>query len=776
MKKYSIVFLTIFFILLFMPSLTFASQDISVKIEAGFNNRVKMNSGYPLKATITNNGLESFSGDLVIHFPIDYSNVGAKIISVNVEAKETKTYEVSMTSTFEPYQSSIQDQNVFLYSGSWKKGKKIDFSGDKYFSPYYFDINQKTVGILSENPDRLNPIKGNSVYYFNLNKDNMPEKSEALSMLDIIIIDEFAVSSFSKEQTNALKEWVNNGGTLIVGATTNAQASYGDIYSLLPMKLNQETKLDSLDLSSSGYGSVILKNVQLFYGEFEKDAVALAENNIPIILNKDYGNGQIFQTAFSLGDEPNMNTEGFPAYLVNIIEKIDHSRFQAYSSQQLYWSLGEPAEIFINSSISVGQLVLILLIYLIIIVPVLYFILKKIDKREAAWWIIPSISIVTSLLIFGIGAKDRISNPKMNELGVYVSNQNNLMGYYSVAFQSNTGGEYTLTVQNHEYMPIPTSSVYSTNLSNITHFQDKRNETDIIFPNVEYWSIRSLIGKSSQTVSGSFTTDLTVVNKELKGTITNQYPYNFDEIFIWTGQSFYSLGPVNQGETINVNVKVYQNVLTSPSYNKYSSSTQDLDFESRASSALITAASDHFIQNIQEPVIAGYTSDQVIKVEMVAKNVSKNRKSLILQPFIPNTEIEGAFNLSSNDMNLELNVVEGSIGFDYTDQLLSKRLILEKGTYHLIYKLPKALIQKENIKFEELSFQNLSSNIPLYLINQVNNEKLLLNDSGGSFQITENVNQYISSEGSIMVEFEIPDDSYPTIALPELSMKGNVES
>ena len=60
----------------------------------------------------------------------------------------------------------------------------------------------------------------------------------------------------------------------------------------------------------------------------------------------------------------------------------------------------------------------IIIFYIILIIPVLYFILKRKDKREYAWWIIPVVALLTSIAIFGYGAKDRIGRAQIQQSAV----------------------------------------------------------------------------------------------------------------------------------------------------------------------------------------------------------------------------------------------------------------------------------------------------------------------------------------------------------------------
>uniref|UniRef100_UPI0020C0B006 hypothetical protein n=1 Tax=Lysinibacillus sp. D4A3_S15 TaxID=2941227 RepID=UPI0020C0B006 len=64
---------------------------------------------------------------------------------------------------------------------------------------------------------------------------------------------------------------------------------------------------------------------------------------------------------------------------------------------QISYELRNINELFPSFEVSVSYMLIVIILYIIIIGPVLYFVPKKIDKREHAWWIIPVFSIVLSI-------------------------------------------------------------------------------------------------------------------------------------------------------------------------------------------------------------------------------------------------------------------------------------------------------------------------------------------------------------------------------------------
>ncbi|GIQ66552.1 hypothetical protein PACILC2_51200 [Paenibacillus cisolokensis] len=73
-----------------------------------------------------------------------------------------------------------------------------------------------------------------------------------------------------------------------------------------------------------------------------------------------------------------------------------------------FWGLQQIADMFPSlNPPDIRILLVCFLIYLVLVAPVIYLLLYKIDKREWAWWLIPAVSVATSIVIFLVGVADK---------------------------------------------------------------------------------------------------------------------------------------------------------------------------------------------------------------------------------------------------------------------------------------------------------------------------------------------------------------------------------
>ncbi|MCM3767951.1 hypothetical protein [Neobacillus niacini] len=762
-----------------------ASSNIKISVKEGFDGKIKSGRGFPVQVTVENNG-EDFSGDLLFNFGVTYNSSGAKVLSIDVPKGSKKTYSLSLPAYSEEFYNSKQiKQSIFLYKGSWKDGKETAFVGKKILSPKYIDPAGRTMGLLSENPDRLKELKvqasGSQLEPIVLEEEMLPYDELGLDTLDYIVIDEFAVAKLKETQQQALLNWVKNGGRLIVGATPNAIGSYGALYRELPMKPEREAVADTQFLKAPE--TLEFNTLPVFVGEVKPEAnVSATSGDLPMIVHKGYGAGEIWQTAFSLGDEPLASWNYYGRWFAQspmLGVQMNNQSPKMYQNQfeMLYNEFAEVNQYFASTQFSAGQISLFLLLYLLLISPILYFTLKRLDKREHAWWVIIGFAVLSSIGIFAVGAKDRIAKPQINQTGIYQAENGYLTGLEAVTFLSNTGGDYELTFSKGTFYGVPGSSMMSAgDGKRYAILENARKESKVTFPNVEYWSTRSFFGRASKQNAGKFDLNLSLKNKQLSGTIANQFPYDFDELFIWSGTKKLSLGPLKSGETVTVNETLQQDYLTGP-YNQmfqYMMPASPNDVK-RLKQERMEYGAIEFLYNSSslgnQPILYGFSKASVIEADIAAKKEAKNGLSLIYQPMDIKTELSGSFTVKDDMLRRKIHIIRGTLFNDMGG--VQNEMEMDDGEYEYVLQVPKQLTEQKPI-LRELEIVWYGSNVAYSIKNQATGEFLPLPDMKTA--ITEQLEQYISNEGEIVIKLIKTGQGDPRVRMPALSIKGEINS
>ncbi|MCR2820898.1 hypothetical protein [Lederbergia panacisoli] len=784
-KKISTAILFLFLVWQFFltPSVFAAKTSIELSVEEGYEGMIKSGRGYPIKIKLKNNGSD-FNGDLLIAFSNDYNLSGSKAIKIELPKNSEKTYEVIMPGT-SLYNSNFSKENIALYEGSWKKGKKVSTNGKGKLTYRSVEDNQATIGLITENLDRLKALQliklnGKQPKIIHLTKNNIPSDAMGLQFFDYLVIDDYSVSELSEKQQKAVMGWINGGGALITGASAKAQHAWGELEELLPMQPSNKEKINDLSFLQLKDEKPTFDSLDIQTGNVSKDAeliVAVGDN--PIVIMRKIGGGEIWQTAFSLGEEPLSSWNGYTDWMQYILSTMD-SKYNSNVNpegiyQQIYNSLGSTNELFSASIFSMGTVVLIMLGYMIIIIPILYIILKKVDKREHSWWIIPTCAIIMSAGIFVIGAKDRIKSPQLSEMGVFKANPNGeISGMYTATVFSNRSGDFQLTVPKEEFYGIPVNSsdgFGGERALGKAVMSETRNEIHYDFPNVEYWSARSIVGHATKRVSGQFEINLEIKDRTLNGNIVNQYPYDFEELYIWSGNYAYKLGAAKQGEVIDVDLNLKEAILSTPlDYGIYNyQNNRELEDMKKDELKMAILSNSASFEN--SPIVFGYTNNKIIDLGVANKKEKNTRSAVIYQSFSAAGKIKGAFALQNNQLAIDITPIEGNI----YDKFGEYEMGLEDGIYQIVLSLPKQ-IDTENTVFNSIQYNmNGYGSVKLSLLNVKTGEYTGI-EEGQSKSAKDELNQFVSEDGKITIKLEkFNSQNEPYITLPEFIVKGAVK-
>jgi len=752
-----------------------STAEIKITTEAGLAGKVMDGKGFLLKVTIENSG-KDFKGDLLVPYSPSYEVGGQTLVSVDIPANSKKTYMVTMPGISSD--SNYANNKMKLYSGSWKKGDEVTFAGVKEVRVNF--ISQQTLGILTDQYDKFKDLRkfsSNSIYTTELLKEDLPDQALALETVSYLLVDQFSLTELTDAQQQAIKNWIENGGILITGASTNGKQAYGNLETFMPLALGDQEmiSLEAIDSKSKQQ-----EKINGFQSSLTDGAKAIVlHNDQPIIAKKTLGGGKVMQTSFSLSDPAFLSWQGFNSWMEKILlaENTQHSANNQYSNSpisNLYYNFVESNEYFKNSTISTSILLIILAGYLLVIVPILYFMLKKIDKREHAWWIIPCLSILLSIGVFFTGAKDKIKNPQFNEMGIYQYNDNYLSGYQATTLLSNKSGDFTLTYDKNAYTPIPYLGYGELQVKAITSEKIKKNE--IIFPEVEYWSSRTMFGKSSMPVEGGFSHEFDTTEKEVSGTITNHYPYDFARVFIWSGTEKIELGSLAAGETKNVKAthkhKYFSRPIdTNQGYYLYDYNGKDLNEYRELAASSMVLNTDYF-KNVStgDPLLIGITNEDIVKVGLTSGKVTKNSTNLIMEPITIANNFPGPFTLNEGNMEQKLTVIEGAI---YNENFQYNDISLEDGKYLYTLGIPKSY-EESSIALDSLTVQPMGNMGVKYSIYNKRTDDY--EEVKSLFKVEkEKIGDYVDKNRKITIKVDKATNGDPYMQLPSVKVKGEIK-
>lgn len=769
----------LFMSLFAMPQPSLAAPQITIDSSAGFQNKVKYEKGLPLQFTVTNEG-SAFSGDLVLSFSETYNLGAGMALPIELAEGESKKLQIASSGLSDMYYSGApSDQSIFLFEGGWEKGKSIKFKGKKTIQPSYYTPMSLFVATLTDNPDRLSPLKqltvptseGIEVFHLNQLKEfTLPTEVQAWDMIDYLVIDEFAYSDLPAPTQKAVLQWIQQGGHVVTGSTTNLRAELGNLSEYLPLEL-----ADVKDVKVPGLETA----VPVFQATVKEGATAkLQKDGQVFAATQPVGSGSLTQMSFSLGDETVSSQKGYSQMMSSFFPAVA-TNYNSMGGQSILdymtFEVGNVNELFKSFEVSKPFILAIVLLYILLIVPVLYIVLKKKDKREYAWVIIPAVALLTSIGLFAFGAKDRIGNPQIQQTGFFeVDADSGLKGYYVNSLLSNRGGNYQFTAPASTTMTSRIANEFSSTEPYLSAILERgATNSQMTLRDMRYWSVQSIMGQSYIEDSGDFNIDLTVADEKITGTIQNNFPFAVEEVSIWTGTRLMDVGKLNPGETLKVNETVQSAILSPAAPVGQSYAYQPVanlkELEKARRQTLLSTSFEQLSKNGKSPYVIAYTKDAIVPITLENQRASVESVHLIAQSFKPQLTLKGDITLNVDALTMDL-VGANNTGFFENVSNDPYLYYFEPGEFDMTYTLPEEIELKKST-WSELALTKTGQNVTVSILNVDSGSYEEITESNQKF--AEKAKQYISPEGAIKLKLKITESSgNPEVVVPKVKLKG----
>jgi hypothetical protein len=784
-----------------------AAPDLKVDISVGFDDKAKYGKGAPLTVTIVNTGSD-FVGDLVLDLYESYSMGEGQVIPLSLPSGETKVVSLiipRMEDTSNIHSGSPTTKSVYFYENGWKSGKEIPHKGAQKISSTLFYDDSKFLVTFTENIDRLGMLGNVSISNSQniqridgakMGEAKIPEAGAGWGAVDFIIVDEYPLADYSQKKQEALLEWIYQGGMLIYGGSDNSIAESGVLAEHMPLQLNGPSTIQASSLNKWIGHEGFSGSAPSFSGQLAKDAKMLLESNgSPVIASKVIGSGLIIQTSFSLGDEPFSQMEGM-AVVWNLLLEEGNKVIQARNNAQqfmgnqsqmdgLVYSIGSSNELFPSFKVSTPLLVGIIFIYMVLIIPVLYFILKRKDKREFAWWIIPVTAVLTSVGIFAYGAKDRMGPLQVQHTAVIdVSDDGSGTGYFVESLVSNKSGSFSFKVPTGTRLTTSTQNqVLESSTAPIHKIaineQDASGST-FHMRDVGFWSVATVYGEMNRKDIGKFESSLQVKDKKLTGNVVNGFPFGLKDVSIWSGSTLIPLGDMAAGETITVDEELkYSTVLPKASLNNYNNpmnpttnKVDNNDLEKMRKDSLLTFSGEQ-LNLSKQPAIIGFADTQVIEIDVNVAQSSVSSMTMLVQSFQPELIFGKSFTVEG-EMMTSKTVSEDGLYEPQPVGYVPDQFYFTEPSYLQTWQLPEKIVNAD-ITWSEISVKKATKQI--YETRILNVKTGVFEEStDGKIKINSKIEDYISPKGEIVLQLRFANSQNGNeTKAPKLQLSGEVK-
>lgn len=356
----------------------------------------------------------------------------------------------------------------------------------------------------------LNKQLGNSLTVKYLPPEKLPGQGAAWDNADWLVVNSAQLAALDTNRSQILRQWLARGGVLVLPAFSSQELS-PDLSSLTEHLYNR------LDIPGGGQLRTYL-----------------------------YGRGYVLTADRPLSALAALPAELWSAWLPGTVEKGKNS-FSAQSGflaeQAGYWPLPR--------LVRAGTLFALWLVYLLLVGPGLYWLLKRRGRTVWMWPAVPALALLSALVIYLANPLMRAGGYRQQTLALVdvQTARERQVGLGTAVFLPR-GGQLTL-------LPGPGFLLWP-GFGDGTEgvlIQQRNEEQTISYSNVPYSSQRRLQGSGYLSGQGQIQANLHFAGDILTGTLTNGTGVDLYDCYLTAGGHRIALGEIKNGQSKQVAVR-----------------------------------------------------------------------------------------------------------------------------------------------------------------------------------------------------------------------------
>lgn len=530
-----------------------AGSQLTMTVKVGYHNTVKQGQWMPVVVDVTNNGLALDAtleiqtggapggpggpptGLAVYHWPL---SLGAGA------TKHVRTY-VLMDQFSGAMAMRVVDRGRVIESQNASGG----------------NTSGMLLGVLSDRPGTLDGLSSVHLGTFtptvtHISADELPDTALMLRAFDLLAIDDFATDTLTASQRAALADYVMNGGALLLGTGGSWHKTLAGLpASIVPMLAIGSTILGA----TNAFGG--LAGLEVATGSPTGGNVWLAEGNQPLLIEKLMGAGAVTMATFDWnqvagwsGTTPILrqvfvrSTYGIgssPSFGFNKMMSISSVSQKGASLMQ---SLTNAPALDLPAWWIIGALVL---LYVLLVGPINYLLLRAINRRALAWITVPVISIAASAGAYGTSVATKGRSIQATQVAIVHVEQGWDRAYQETytGILTPTRGDYDVGIPGGHVAisPIPNYGP-SGLIQNLIRVDPSANT--IGMPGMTAFTLRSY---ASEGFAGAppLVVQSQLAGGNLTGTIVNQSTIRFTDAVIIAGNTYQKLPALAPGASVN---------------------------------------------------------------------------------------------------------------------------------------------------------------------------------------------------------------------------------
>ena len=401
------------------PAPARAQAGVQMQVRAGYEGAGKAGGWLPVAVDIRNDG-DDVEGELQITVQDTATNRGTytpapTVFSAPVllpkRARKHLQMEVKLPNTGQRVRARlVQGENILL-------DQDVQFTrvtgGDLLCG-----LLSRTGAALEFLPTLELPPPLRRARLARMELNEVPARAQLLASLDCLIVDNVPTAALTEAQKDALRVWVGNGGLLIVSAGSNWQRTLAGVPpDLLPVRVSGTATLTELaSLAEFGQEPFPDGAQYLASQSIVTDGNPVVEQDgVPLVVSARRGLGTVFYLGLDATAEPLRSWAGSPTLWRYMLSHTATSPTLSPGGSTPFIGWGRvPRNALVDISAirppSPLPLVLVLSVFVLIVGPGNYLLLKRLGQPAWALMTVPLTTLIAGMLAFGLASANRDSD------------------------------------------------------------------------------------------------------------------------------------------------------------------------------------------------------------------------------------------------------------------------------------------------------------------------------------------------------------------------------
>ena len=422
------------------------------------------------------------------------------------------------------------------------------------------DAGQLVVGVLAERPQAVvaeldlppSPT-GATAVIVPMSVTDLPDRLEGWGTLDRLVWQDLDSSQLSNDQIAALRGWVASGGRLVIAAGT---AGIGTL-SKLPDDLLPYRPTSTIDLDPSKLAALVgpiptgAATLPAFAGQLARGQSLVTSGGQSVAATTAYGSGSVTLIGFDPTTAWLAGTKSVEAFWRGLLPARTNDGGAVDDDSQILQAVQQLASLQLPP---VGGLLLLLAAYILVVGPLNYLVLRRIDRRELAWISVPVLVVGFAAAAYGYGAVLRGTDVIVNEVAIVVgapgATEGRAQDYFGVF--SPTRATYLIEIPGGALLAAPIAGdPFGTQAGVLDIVQGDPAEVRDLAVGVA--QLRTIRAETPTSVPLMHAT-LALAGNTISGTFENASDEALEQVAIVLGGSVAVLGDVAPHTTVPVSI------------------------------------------------------------------------------------------------------------------------------------------------------------------------------------------------------------------------------